>query len=271
MTYDREKENYLIAKETYGLDEEGFKSLDQIKVKTQGGMPLKSAYNTEFIKECNIDKKLYEGMKIYEIISAFLQLNVRNSKINLSFDQQYKLLSQMEYIATNQHYRIRFFDKHIIEFIRIVYHETNPKDDFGLSPEQRKNREKLYSFSTKMCCFCNPVSFSYSTKCFLMDLMCEAINKCSHQLVHFEALLALTQFTANDEEMTTKLYKINKFQSNIVSSVYEENQYLSNAAFELMSNFCNNDIVLNDIHEKKPIRINVKKCVKLAEIYLKHE
>ena len=87
-----------------------------------------------------------------------------------------------------------------------MFNELKAAGDTNMSPEQFRLRDKIYSFTTKICACCVANSLSYSLKHFLVDLLNECTKNTQHELPHFEALLGLTQFTSDNEEIVLKLY-----------------------------------------------------------------
>ena len=87
----------------------------------------------------------------------------------------------MEYIVQNQKFRTRFFDKNILEFLRIIYHELRAVGENSMSAEQIRLQDKLYSFTSKICALCNAQSLTYSMKHFLVDLLNDVIKNAAHE------------------------------------------------------------------------------------------
>ena len=270
FTFDRQKENFELAKEKYGCDMAGFEAMDKVKNLTSGGTSLLSKYNTDYIYKYEVDRKLYEHLKIYEIISSYLETKFSNGKILMSEDAKQRIQISMEYIVQNQKFRTRFFDKNILEFLRIIYHELRAVAENSMSAEQIRLQDKLYSFTSKICALCNAQSLSYSLKHFLVDLLNDVLKNAAHEQPQFEAQLALTQFTG-EEEIVTKLYKQKQISGTLMTLVCEKNQSISNAAYELLSNICYCDEVLQDIYDKKAMRFNLLKSMELCNLWLRED
>jgi hypothetical protein len=267
FTYDRERDNFEIAAGKYGCDMEGFAKLDEVKQKVEGGGSLRSKYNKAYIKESNIDLKLYKNLQIYNIISDYFEKNLKNTNFQLTNKQQMTMLNQMEFIAGNRNCRSGFFNKHIFEFLRLIY---NQKDEYGANtdPEMIRVRERLFSFISKISALCVPDSLTYNMKYFVVDMLVACVEKTSSELSHFEAVLGLTQFSSSDSQLALKLYSGYRIMGLLMSTICDENPHVGNAGYELLSNIVMCDKVLEDIHEGLGMRSHLTKAFNVANLYL---
>jgi hypothetical protein len=267
FTYDRERDNFEIAAGKYGCDMEGFAKLDEVKQKVEGGGSLRSKYNKAYIRESNIDLKLYKNLQIYNIISDYFEKNLKNTSFQLTQKQQMTMLNQMEFIAGNRNCRSGFFNKHIFEFLRLIY---NQKDEYGANtdPEMIRVRERLFSFISKISALCVPDSLTYNMKYFVVDMLVSCVEKTTSELSHFEAVLGLTQFSSSDSQLALKLYSGYRIMGLLMSTICDENPHVGNAGYELLSNIVMCDKVLEDIHEGLGMRSHLTKAFNVANLYL---